>query len=113
MVASQVALFAFTGSPVIGVFHTLLEGNTGQRVPGSIWPATFECADDEADGRPTADATLDTTLSVATTVETAARRITARCRIASARAEGATNPFYLVDSTRHLGLSKSCRAGVP
>jgi hypothetical protein len=28
MDASQVALFAFTGSPVIGVFQTLLEGNT-------------------------------------------------------------------------------------
>ena len=96
MDASQTALFAFTGSPVIGVFHTLLEGNTGQCVPGSIWPATLECAEDDAVGRPTADATLDAMLIVATTTETAAR-----------------HPFYLVGSTRHLGLSKSCRAWVP
>jgi hypothetical protein len=113
MDASQTALFAFTGSPVIGVFHTLLEGNTGQCVPGSIWPATLECAEDDAVGRPTADATLDAMLIVATTTETAARSVDARWRIASTRAEGATHPFYLVGSTRHLGLSKSCRAWVP
>jgi hypothetical protein len=39
--ASHVELFAFTGRPVIGVFHTLSAGNAGQLVPGSVVPATF------------------------------------------------------------------------
>jgi hypothetical protein len=41
MEASHVALSAFTGRPVIGVFHTLSAGNAGQRVPGSVVP---DCA---------------------------------------------------------------------
>jgi hypothetical protein len=35
MAASHVALFAFTGRLLIGVFHTLSEGNAGHGVPGS------------------------------------------------------------------------------
>jgi len=38
MVDSQVALSAFTGKVVIGVFQTLLAGNAGQWVPGSVVP---------------------------------------------------------------------------
>jgi hypothetical protein len=43
-----VALLVFTGSPVIGVFHTLSAGNAGQRVPGSVVPtsAWARCRDD-------------------------------------------------------------------
>jgi hypothetical protein len=38
MAPSQVALWASTGSPVIGVFQTLSLGNAGQVVPGSVAP---------------------------------------------------------------------------
>jgi hypothetical protein len=36
--ASQVALFASTGSDVMGVFHTLSAGKAGQLVPGKVGP---------------------------------------------------------------------------
>ena len=36
--ASQVALSALTGRPVIGVFHTLSAGNAGHWVPGITVP---------------------------------------------------------------------------
>jgi hypothetical protein len=36
--ASHVALLELTGSPVMGVFQTLLAGNAGQFVPGIIVP---------------------------------------------------------------------------
>ena len=39
--ASHDALFTSTGSVVIGVFHTLSAGKTGQFVPGRVVPATF------------------------------------------------------------------------
>ena len=82
--ASHAALFALTGSPVIGVFQTLSDGKTGQCVPGKIWPTTFECADDPAVGRPTALAAIDTTLKVVNTVATLTRRMAARCGIGRA-----------------------------
>jgi len=79
--ASHAALLALTGSPVIGVFHTLSEGKTGQCVPGSTCPATFECADDTTVGRPTALAVFDTALKVANAAAKLARRMIARCRM--------------------------------
>jgi hypothetical protein len=36
MELSQVALLASTGSPVIGVFHTLSAGKTGHFVRGNV-----------------------------------------------------------------------------
>jgi hypothetical protein len=38
--ASHVALWASVGNVVIGVFHTLSDGNAGQLVPGTIGAAS-------------------------------------------------------------------------
>ena len=67
--AIHVALFELTGNAVMGVFHTLLAGKTGQCVPGRSWPGVRAfCPVPAFAFRDSAVAKPEGTASVATTI---------------------------------------------
>jgi hypothetical protein len=83
--ASHVALWASIGNVVMGVFHTLSDGNAGQLVPGKVGAASLAdgsltAAPERAVASDVTGATTHARLTIANATQTNATRLGIRLR---------------------------------